>query len=192
MTHYKLVLSVFPFLLITALGMAQSTSHQSSQFNLVIFGDNLETNSIEIRLKVNPGTEQHWQKVEEKANRYSDSEYTTLTYKGLSSEKYAGQDIRENYIAVKIRVLNKNETKVRGLYALPHLECSQNNLEKIHEAIKSSPEQIHKHTIAKVVYPRPQSLSADKDFTEHIEMPVRHLKPGVQEVRWLDIIFSDN
>lgn len=193
MTDFKVLLGLLSFLLITSIGNAQTPADQPSQFDLVIFGSNLDANATEVWLKENPGTENNWQKLDF-GRTISDAEngLTSILISNLSAEKFAGQDIRENYIAIKISSSTSNlDQEIRALYALPHAEYSPEDRQKIHAAIQSNPEQVRKHSLANLVFPRAQSLSDNKDFTEHIEMPVRHLKPGVQEVKWLDIIFSE-
>lgn len=49
---------------------------------------------------------------------------------------------------------------------------------------------VRRHSVALHVRPRPVQLSADTPFIEHLEAPIRHRKPGVMEVEWLEILFQ--
>lgn len=192
MIDLKRIPKLFLLLIIVSTANAQNSGGQPSNFDLVIFGSNIDSNT-EVMLKENPGTKNSWQKLES-SRLISDeqNEFTSLFFSNLSTEKFAGQDIRENYIAIKISPATGTEQNIQALYALPHVDHSQNTLQKIHTAIQSHPEQIRKYSLGKLILPRAQSISGDSKFTEHIEMPVQHLKPGIQEVKWLNVIFSEN
>lgn len=193
MTDFKKLLGFFSLLLFTSIGNAQTPADQPSQFDLVIFGNNLDANTTEVWLKENPGSENNWQKLES-GRTISDAKngFTSILINNLSAEKFAGQDIRENHIAIKVSTAasDKNQ-EIQAVYALPHAEYTEEDRQKLHVAIQSDPEQVRKYSLANLVFPRAQSLSENREFTEHIEMPVRHLKPGVQEVKWLDILFEN-
>lgn len=191
MIDLKIIFGLFACLLFVSIGSSQNPAEQPPNFDLVIFGNNLDSNT-EVLLNENPGTENNWQKLDS-GHVISDekSELTSLLISNIATKKFAGQDIRENYIAVKINPSAGNTQNIRALYVFPHEEYSSDNHQKIHTAIQSYPNQIRKYSMASLIFPRSQSLSANNGFTEHIEMPVRHLKPGVQEVKWLDIIFKE-
>jgi len=190
MTNLKTLLVYFCLLLLASAGLAQSSSQQPARFDLVIFGSDLSLQETEVWLKENPGTADNWHKLESGlVAKTTNSKHTTLIYRGLETNKFAGQDIRENYISIKLRIDNQQNAQLRAAYALPHLENTDEITNKIHQAIQSHPAKMKEHSMATLVFPRPHSLS-QKAVIEHIEMPVRHLKPGVQEVRWLDILFG--
>lgn len=192
MIDFNGIPGLLSFLIIVFTANAQNSAGQPSQFDLVIFGSNIDSNT-EVMLKENPGTENSWQKLDSGTLiTDEESEFSSFFFNNLSVEKFAGQDIRENYIAIKINPSAGSEQHIRGLYALPHVDHSPNTQQKIHATIRSYPEQIRKYSLGKLIFPRAQSVSGDNIFTEHIEMPVRHLKPGIQEVKWLDIIFSED
>lgn len=193
MTNFKSLFVLLSFFLITSIGTAQTPDEQPSQFDLVIFGNNLDAKSTTVQLRENPGNENQWQKLES-GQTISDGEnnFTSILISNLSTEKFAGQDIRENYIAIKIRTEGSDgNQQIRAIYAVPHADYSTQDRQKMHAAIESDPGQIRKYSLANLVFPRVQTIPDGKEFTEHIEMPVRHLKPGVQEVKWLDIIFEN-
>lgn len=190
MIDFKPIFGLFTCLLFAFTGSAQPPAESPSKFDLIIFGKNLDSRT-EVFLKENPGTTNNWQKLDS-GRLISDEKkgVSTLLFSNLSTKKFAGQDIRENYIAIKITPVEDRNQLIRALYALPHVDHSQETLQKIGDAIQSDPQQIKTFSLANLVFPRSQSISGDNEFIEHIEMPVRHLKPGVQEVEWLDVIFS--
>lgn len=191
MIDFKNIFVLFTCLLIASIGSAQPPTESSSKFDLVIFGKNLDS-STEVFLKENPGTATRWKKLDS-GRLISDEEevFSSLLFSNLSTQKFAGQDIRENYIAIKVTPAQDRNPHIRALYALPHVDHSPNTLQKIDVAIQSDPQQIKTFSLANLVFPRSQSISANNEFIEHIEIPVRHLKPGIQEVKWLDVIFSE-
>lgn len=193
MTAFKNLFVLFSFFFITTIGAAQTPAEQPSEFDLVIFGSNLDAKTTTVQLRENPGNENRWQKLES-GETISDGEndFTSILISSLSTEQFAGQDIRENYIAIKIRTeASDDNQQIRAIYALPHADYSTQERQMLHAAIQSDPGQIKKYSLGNLLFPRAQSISDGKEFTEHIEMPVRHLKPGVQEVKWLDIIFEN-
>jgi hypothetical protein len=180
-------------LLLISSAAAQNTASETKQFNLVVFGNNLDAESTQVWLKENPGIDNNWIKLES-GQKISGSEntYSSIIYPGLSTEKFAGQDIRENYIAIKIRATDAQPQKIRAIYALPKNDGRPEEVKsKIHTAIKSHPNEIRKYSLASLLLPNPITIVNQEEVIEHVEMPVRHLKPGLQEVKWLDIIFQN-
>ncbi|MBS3776606.1 MAG: hypothetical protein KGY70_15525, partial [Bacteroidales bacterium] len=57
------------------------------------------------------------------------------------------------------------------------------------EKITGDPAAVKALSLASHVRPRPRSLAPGDCWTVHVEALVRHLRPGVQEVKWLDILF---
>ncbi len=175
---------------LTSIAGAQTTEKLPAQFDLVIFGSNLDANSTRVWLKENPGSNNNWQQLDsEQVISPENDQFSSMVFRNLPSEKFAGQDIRENYIAIKIAGGEQGE--LRAIYALPSIDNPENeSANKLHVIIKNDPQQILSYSIASYTRPRPISISGESEFVEHIEMPVRHLKPGIQEVKWLDVIFS--
>lgn len=192
MLNFKNIFGLFACLLFASIGTAQPPAESPSEFDLLIFGKNLDS-TVEVLLKENPGTKNSWQKLDS-GRLISDQKetFSTLLFSNLSTDKFAGQDIRENYIAIKVTPAEGRNIHIRAFYALPHVDHSRNTLQKTLTAIQSDPQQIKTFSLANLVFPRSQSISGNNELIEHIEMPVRHLKPGVQEVKWLDIIFSED
>lgn len=183
------------FLAILFLGfLSTSAISQERQipeyFDLIIFGSNLNAETISVSLKKNPGIKNNWQKLEDEIEEKGDENNGILIFRNLSTNTFAGQDIRENYIAMKLS--SSENAEMKAIYALPHTDLKSSELgSKLHFAIQHQPKNLQQFSIASQVRPRPISI-AGKGLIEHIEMPVRHIKPGVNEVRWLDILFSRN
>lgn len=191
MIDFKNIFGLLACLLFASIGSAQTPAELPAKFDLVIFGNNLDF-TTEVFLNENPGIEAKWHKLDS-AHVISDEEdeFTSLLFSSLSTKKFAGQDIRENYIAVKISSVVDSIQHIQALYAFPHINYSSNKLQAIHTAIHTEPKRMRKFSLGTLIFPRPQLISGQNGFTEHVEMPVRHLKPGVQEVKWLDIIFRE-
>ena len=188
MTYLRKCFGLLFLLIISTSGFVQMPD-LPKQFDLAVFGQDLHASNVQVWLKENPGINNNWVKLDnEKAVTSTDDSLTTIIYQGLSTDKFAGQDLRENYLAIKIKKKGRQTAQIRAAYALPTIKQRTDNL---HKAIQSHPGKIKKHSIGSLVFPIPQRITNKKTFVEHIEMPVRHLKPGIQEVRWLDVIFSN-
>lgn len=187
MTYLKKSFGILFLLLTSTTGFAQMPE-VPEQFDLAVFGQDLHTSRVQVWLKENPGINNNWVKLDNgKMVPSTDDSFATIIYRGLSTDKFAGQDLRENYVAIKIKTKGRRTAQIRAAYALPD---TGQQMDKLHEAIQYHPIKIKKHSLGSLVFPRPQRVTNKKTFVEHIEMPVRHLKPGMQEVRWLDVIFS--
>ena len=55
--------------------------------------------------------------------------------------------------------------------------------------LERDPAGVEQASLAALIYPRPRSLRPGTPLVEHVEVPVRHLKPGELEVRWLEILY---
>jgi hypothetical protein len=107
-----------------------------------------------------------------------------------STARYLGQDIRENYIALKITTTQDDpEGTLRAAYAVPTAERYDDaTCKRLAALIAKQPGAVRRHSLASHVRPRPAALSG-ASFVEHLEAPIRHRKPGVMEVEWLEILF---
>lgn len=163
-------------------------------FDLVIFGSGLERNDPSLSLKTNlrsdtPGL---WEAPEtgEGMGRYRDRQgEVTLAFTRLPCDRYLGQDIRENYLA--LRLASGGESDLRAAYVLPHTGTAGDTLaEIVAGVIRSGPLRLERLSLAAFVSPRPKRLSPGDTLIEHLEMPVRGYPPGVREVEWLEILFG--
>lgn len=188
MTYLKKSFGLLFLLIISTSAFAQMPE-LPEQFDLAVFGQDLHASKIQVWLKENPGINNNWVKLDNgKTVTSTDDPFTTIIYQGLSTDKFAGQDLRENYVAIKIKTKGRRSAQIRAAYALPAIGQV---MDRLHKAIQYHPTKIKEHSMGSLVFPRPQRVTNKKTFVQHIEMPVRHLKPGVQEVRWLDVIFSN-
>lgn len=160
-------------------------------FDLVLFGTGLDA-SHEIALKTNPWRGDSWSPIGE-----NDRSSTCATQPGLrvvpdlAAARYLGQDIRENYIALKITTGRAEaDGALRAAYALPSVDAlDADACDRLASLITQEPAVVRRHSLASILRPRPISLTAETPLIEHLEAPIRHRKPGVMEVEWLEILF---
>ena len=186
-TYFFIIAVVFGFLFQgNVLAQSPDSTRTNQHFDLILFGRNLKASKSAVWLKTNPWLSDKWEKLEN-AHSQTTSGYNLLTYQDLSVNRYLGQDIRENYLLIKIQTA-KDGTSISAIYVLPH--SNNFDVQKIFALIKEDPIKLQQHSLANYVRPRPYLLKGSQAFIEHVEAPVRNLKPGVQEVKWLDILFS--
>lgn len=162
-------------------------------FDLVLFGTNLEASAHRVALKTNPWRSDAWTRVGGAGTASPCAAHPRLrVVPDLSAARFLGQDIRENYVALKITTTHPNvEGTLRAAYALPATDTlTDATCERLADLIASSPATARRHSVAHHARPRPASLSAETPFIEHLEAPIRHRKPGVMEVEWLEILFG--
>lgn len=164
------------------------------EFDLVLVGNHLNTDDHQISLKTNPSRGGEWTAVDRPDQSiHCSTTDDVLVVSALSAQQYVGQDIRENHLSLKITTLNANsEGTLRAIYALPSINSlNENGCTRLARLIRATPATVRRHSLASYARPRPASLQADAPFIDHVEVPVRHHKPGVMEVEWLEILFSD-
>ena len=165
-------------------------------FDLVIYGENLTTDHLNVLLRTNPVFGLQWedplQASDKKVKVLNPDSKNILMICDLSKERYFGQDIRENYIGVKLEsAVEDQHPEISAMYAVnADNECNKETADKYLRLIGNTPVKMKENAIASIVRPRPFILKPGKIYTEHIEAPVRDLKPGVKEVEWLDIIYG--
>ena len=180
----------------------QSPEH----FDLIILGDHLSEDDLRFGLKTNPGYGEQWEELGEERSEVSQG-CRFLKYSDLSLAKYFGHDIRENYLPLRIdrpgvdtggkvapRTVDdgaeKDKVRVRAVYVVAAGgKASGWSWDQWQERILHDPGRVKSLSLASHVRPRPQSMHPGQSWTVHVEAPVRHLPPGVQEVKWLDILF---
>lgn len=170
---------------------AQPTPSVDS-FDLVLYGTNLEA-SHQVSLKTNPWRGDTWTPIgENDRSPACTGEPRLWVVRDLSAAEYLGQDIRENYIALRITTEQAGtESELRAAYALPAADTlTASACEQLTDLITSSPSVLRRHSVALHTRPQPAFLSAEDPFIEHLEAPIRHRKPGVMEVEWLEILFQ--
>lgn len=176
--------------------LSEKKKDSGKTFDLVIYGKNLTIDHLNVLLRTNPIFGLQWedplQVSDKKAKVINPDSKNILVICDLSKERYFGQDIRENYIGVKLESNSKDHhLEISAMYAVnTDSECNKEAAEKYLRLIGNTPLKMKENAIASIVRPRSFILKPGKIYTEHIEAPVRHLKPGVKEVEWLDIIYG--
>ena len=178
-----LLACVFAALAPTA--VAQSPAPADS-FDLVLVGDALSPAAHQVSLKTNPTAGSRWTALD-------DAQCTgtgrLMVLPTLSTERYVGQDLRENYIALKIAT-DAEGGRLRAAYAVPAADrMDADTCTRLARLVGEQPMTVRRHSIAVYERPRPVRLRPGTPFIEHVEAPVRHRKPGVTEVEWLEILF---
>lgn len=205
MNHMKSHISSLPIILICTLLMlgpeikisAQQNSEKENPgtFHLLFYGRNLNTEQVKVQLKTNPRAGEAWTNILKEGNNvWSSESRELLVIENLSMENYFGQDIRENYIAVRLTSkAEDSQPEISAMYALPpNVDIDKSSHGWFIERLKNQPVKLREQILASHVRPRPHILQNGVPFTEHIEAPVRHFKPGVREVEWLELLFQQN
>lgn len=161
-------------------------------FDLVLYGDQLGDVSDHVQLKSNPWRSDEWVAIGQKHRTACTGQTSVRVLRALPAGEYLGRDIRENHIALKVAA-TASEGALRAAYALPSADALDGAAcRRIAELVRTDPAAMRGHSLASHVRPRPVSLSGPKPFIEHLEAPIRHRKPGVMEVEWLEILFGGN
>ncbi|MCF8303142.1 MAG: hypothetical protein K9I94_07695, partial [Bacteroidales bacterium] len=186
------LLNTFLLICMGANMQARSQHELSGSFDLVIYGQHLGEH-LAVSVKANPKAGSEWQQLGEKENIFIGKDGELMIIQGLSLSRYFGQDIRENYIAIKL--IPDAQDKTTGLAALyavsPLAELDMQTGNQLKMLIENHPVKMKDGSLASYVRPRPYQLKNGKAFIGHIEAPVRHYKPGVREVQWLEVLFGD-
>ena len=160
-------------------------------FDLVLVGDHLRAEAHRVALKTNPTTGASWTVLEETRCPRTNQ---LLVLSDLLATRYLGQDIRENHLTLRITTPSSTEDArgaLRAVYAVPSTEpidtaaCAQ-----LARLARTTPQALRRHSLAIYERPRPASLRAGTPFLDHVEAAVRHRKPGVVEVEWLNVLFG--
>lgn len=190
MTSYSRV-STYLFiwaLFVSALGPSVEAQPVSSidSFDLVLMGDSLRPSTHTVKVRSNPTAGETWTALE---NPQCAETGRVLVFPNQSAQRYLGQDIRENYVALKVLAEAKGGA-LRSAYAVPSVDkFDSNDCDEIARLIETRPMVVRRHSLATYERPRAVPLHPDTPFIDHIEAPVRHRKPGVMEVEWLEILF---
>ncbi|MFO7851195.1 MAG: hypothetical protein ACQERS_03310 [Bacteroidota bacterium] len=163
----------------------------TNTFDLIIYGKDFAAGEIKVNLKSNPAFGERWE-VAGKGVKPVYYNNKLIIIKGIARNRYVGQDIRENYISARLTNTGEKQIMISAVYALPSSDYNgANKLSALSETIEERPHEIEKYSLASHVRPHPFIIEGGKTWTEHIEAPVKTFKPGVREVKWLDILFTD-
>lgn len=173
---------------------------EDGSFDLVLFGTGLEIQSLDLYLKVNPWLDEGgtWQSITtEPGGRALQADrrgYRARILTGLPCGRFIGQDIRENYLELRVENgSNEKPIKLNAIYAFHHTGSSPEEMGKtVLEQVRSRPIDLERHSLARFIAPRPIVIRPGTAFVEKIELPVRGNKPGVREVEWLEILFGSS
>lgn len=155
-------------------------------FDLVLVGDLLSASTHRVALKTNPTAGETWEGLNEVR---CEETARLLVFPAQSTDRYLGQDIRENYMALKVTAEASGGT-LRAAYAVPSTdELGAKACARLVRLAETKPLTLRRHSLAVYERPRPVRLQPERSFIDHIEAPIRQRKPGVMEVEWLQILF---
>jgi len=158
-------------------------------FDLVLVGDRLSADAHQAALAPNPGQPRTWTPLDGAQCRGTPH---LLVVPGLPTARYLGQDIRENYLALRITTQDRADGGLRAAYAVPHVgPFDAAACRRLLRLVRTEPQMVRRHSWAAYERPRPAPLRPGTPFLDHVEAPVRHRKPGVVEVEWLNVLFSN-
>lgn len=172
-------------------GAAEPTrAPADSLFDLVLYGRGL-ADGRQVFLKTNPGFGENWERVGPPASHRDTTAWAPVVVRGLSRERFLGQDFRENYLALKVASPPRaGAARLAAVYAVPH--DARNTTERLAEAIRERPGRVRLRSLASYVCPQAARLDAGgAPFVEKIEAPVRYRRPGAAEIAWLEVLFSE-
>lgn len=166
---------------------AQSTA-SIDQLDLILVGDQLSPSTHQVGLKTNPTQGGSWTSLGEMRCVTVEG---VLVVQDLSGPRYYGQDRRENHLSLRITTTsNAAQGRLRAVYAVPHDEWTNSACTQLARLVRSDPQTVRRHSLATYERPRPARLTSGEPFIDHIEAPIRHRRPGVMEVEWLNILFQ--
>jgi hypothetical protein len=161
------------------------------RFDLVLVGDHLRTETHRVALKTNPTVGAAWRSLDDTA---CPGTARLLVVPNLSVSQYLGQDVRENHLTLRVRTpspTGSNRGALRAVYALPFAgSLTPSACTRLLRLTRTTPHTVRRHSLASHERPRPLPLRPGTPFLEHVEAPVRHRRPGVMEVEWLNLLFG--
>jgi len=160
-------------------------------FDLVLVGDHLRPEAHRAALKTNPTAGATWTPLDDVTCTGAER---LMVIPDLSVARYLGQDIRENHLTLRITTRSSTSGDrgvLRAVYAVPSAgSLDPSACTQIARLARTAPQNIRRHSLAAYERPRPAPLRPGTPFLDHVEAPVRHRKPGVMEVEWLNILFG--
>lgn len=168
------------------------------QFDLVVYGFDLDAGEHEVFLRTNPDFGYTWESVgtlraQAPAGSDSNGRWATAVIPALSSDRYFGQDIRESQVAARIATAaGADGSRLSAVYATPHVPGQGPAFaQQLTRLIEQEPEVLEKYSLGRLVHPRPAVLRAGEGFIALVLAPVRHRPAGVLEVENLEIEFRN-
>jgi hypothetical protein len=163
----------------------------SGRFDLVVIGDGPGLRRAGVELRENPSAGGAWRAVRTRpVSLDGEPPGAALVVARLRTSRYLGQDIRQNHLMLRLSVPDGAGAQVRAVYAVPHTGTAADSLaRRLVAAAERRPVQVRRRSLASLVRPRPARLAPGDTLTTPVEAPVRHRRPGVLEVRWLEILY---
>ena len=171
--------------------VAAQPGPSTKAFDLVLVGDHLRPETHRVALKTNPAAGATWTPL---TDATCTGTHRLLVLPDLSVSRYLGQDIRENHLTLRITTQSTGPLRgaLRAVYAVPSVKSlDETACTRLDRFAQTAPENIRRHSLAFYERPRPVPLRSDRPFLDHVQAPVRHRKPGVMEVEWLNILIGD-
>lgn len=165
----------------------------AERFDLVIHGLDFDPGEHEVFLRTNLDFGAEWESVGLiEPERGAAGEWATVVLPGLSTERFFGQDYRENYLDLRIVTANQADgSQMAAVYAVPHTPGAGDAAERITALIVDDPIAVERVSIASHVQPRPAELRPGEEYIEHVLGPTKHIKPGVAEAEQLQVEFRN-
>ena len=167
-----------------------TTAYQPpAYFDLVVYGENLDPDDVLVLLRSNFDYGNKWSKLPW-ASFETDAQ-DLFVMRHLATEKFIGNDIRENFMRIFIRNYQRDPAQIKGVYAFPHTsKPTERYGEILKRLIEQKPMEAKAHSLADYVRPTPNVLESDEFDVLKIEAPVRYKKPAMLEIKWLEILYS--
>jgi hypothetical protein len=165
----------------------------SGRFDLVVIGNGPGFREAGVELRENPSAGGAWRAVRTgPVSLEGQPPGAALVVARLRTSRYLGQDIRQNHLMLRLSVPDGAGAQVRAVYAVPHTGTAADTLaRRLVAAAERRPVQVRRRSLASLVRPRPARLAPGDTLTTPVEAPVRHRRPGVLEVRWLEILYRN-
>lgn len=172
-------------------GLALERDTLDGAFDLVVVGEAVGGPAVQVALRTNPARGHTWTNLGRPARRSSDG--TVAVWTDLSLPRYLGHDIRQNHMMLRIETGDNPspDAAMRAVYAVPHSAETTDFVARLRALIRTDPLAVRQHSYAALVRPRPLALAPDMTVLTPIEAPVRHRKPGVLEVEWLELLYQN-
>lgn len=173
-------------------GQAAALQPPSDRFDLVIYGQDFDPAEHEVFLRTNLDFGSEWVSLGNLDAAVSDGVtrdgWATAIFPDLSTERFFGQDFREQYLEVRILTRDGVDgSAISALYVMPHSARAREAAPRIQQLIESDPVTVEQHSIASHVQPSPRALEPGVEYVEHVRAPMKHTLPGVMEVEQLQV-----
>ena len=166
--------------------VAAQSNPSFDRFDLILVGDQLSPAVQQVELRTNPTQGGSWTSPGETRCAEVGG---VLVIPDCASARYYGQDRRENHLSLRITTTeNASQRRLRAVYAVPHNDWTNATCTQLARLVRSDPQTVRRYSLATYERPRPARLTSEEPFIDHIEAPIRHRRPGVMEVEWLNIL----